>query len=405
MPTFTYKALRKEDNTSYENTVEAKDRFEIYNIVRKEGGQVISVTESKKINVLTGDIGHYFAHVGEADKIRLTRNLSAMLIAGLSLIRALNVIERQSKNSKLKLVLKEMQQNIQQGSDLNSAMARHPKVFDSLMTAMVKAGEESGSLSESLRIISDQTERSYELKKKIRGAMIYPSVILTVLLGIGVLMMMFIVPTIAGTFEDLGVELPMSTQIILKISYLLTHYTIPMLLGGTLFVTLLVMVSKTAQGKRFFETIFLHIPVIGELVKETNSARTGRTLSSLLSSGVNVVQGLEITEEVLQNTYYKEVVNAVKKRVQKGSPMAEVFIENEKLYPPLVGELVAVGEETGNLPTMLQEIAGYYEKEVDQKTKNMSTIIEPLLMLVVGGAVGYFAVAMLQPIYSVVENF
>jgi type IV pilus assembly protein PilC len=405
MPTFTYKALHKEDNTSYENTVEAKDRFEIYNIVRKEGGQVISVTESKKINILTGDIGHYFSRVGEADKIRLTRNLSAMLVAGLSLIRALNVIERQSKNSKLKLVLKEMQQNIQQGSDLNSAMARHPKVFNSLMTAMVKAGEESGSLAESLRIISEQTERTHELKKKIRGAMIYPSIILTVLLGIGVLMMMFIVPTIAGTFEDLGVELPMSTQIILKISYVLTNYTLPMLLGFILLVTLLVTVSKTARGQRLFETVFLHIPVIGELVKETNSARTGRTLSSLLTAGVNVIQGLEITEEVLQNSYYKDVVSAVKKRVQKGSPMAEVFIENEKLYPPLVGELVAVGEETGNLPTMLQEIAGYYEKEVDQKTKNMSTIIEPLLMLVVGGAVGYFAVAMLQPIYSVVENF
>jgi len=405
MPTFTYKALRKEDNTSYENTVEAKDRFEIYNIVRKEGGQVVSVAEVKKMNVLTGDIGQYITRVGEADKIRLTRNLSAMLVAGLSLVRALNVIERQSKNPKLKSVLKQMQQSIQQGGDLNSAMARHPKVFNSLMVAMVKAGEESGSLAESLRIISDQTERSHELKKKIRGAMIYPSVILTVLLGIGVLMMMYIVPTIAATFEELGSELPTSTQIILKISYVLTHYTIPALLSFIAFVAILVTAAKTAGGKRFFETTFLHIPVIGELIKETNSARTGRTLSSLLSSGVNVIQGIEITEEVLQNSYYKDIMGVVKQRVQKGSPMAEVFIENEKFYPPLVGELIAVGEETGNLPTMLEEIANYYEKEVDQKTKNMSTIIEPMLMLVVGGAVGYFAVAMLQPIYGVMENF
>jgi type IV pilus assembly protein PilC len=269
---------------------------------------------------------------------------------------------------------------------------------------MVKAGEESGSLAETLRLVAEQMERVYELKKKVRGAMIYPSVILSVLVGVGMLMMIYIVPSLAQTFEDLGTELPAQTQLVLDISYILSNYTLQALAALAVGVAGFIAFVRTPQGKRIVESVVLHIPVIGLLVKETNSARTGRTLSSLLSSGVHVIQALEITEEVIQNTHFKEILAEVKTTVQKGTPMAEVFLTHDKLYPPLVGELVAVGEETGNLPSMLAEVAGFYEKEVDQKTQNMSTIIEPILMLVVGGAVGYFAVAMLSPIYSVMET-
>ncbi len=405
MPHFTYKALRKEDNTSYENTVEAKDRFEVYGLVRKEGGQVVSVNEVRASNLFNKNVGTMFGRVKESDKIMLMRNLAAMLNAGLSLSRALSVMERQTKKEKLKAILHDLQNKIQQGGDLNTAMAQHKRAFSPLMVSMVKAGEESGSLADSLVIIASQTERSYELKKKVRGAMIYPSVILTVLLGIGILMMLYIVPSLAETFDALGTELPASTQLIMKISELLVNYTFLFLLALAALVAAFIAIVRTNRGKRVVESAVLYIPVIGQLVKETNSARTGRTLSSLLSSGVHVIQAFEITEEVIQNTHFKEILNVAKTRVQKGAPIAEVFIEREKLYPPLVGELIAVGEETGNLPDMLHQIAEFYEKEVDQKTKNMSTIIEPVLMLVVGGAVGYFAIAMIQPIYGVAQSF
>jgi type IV pilus assembly protein PilC len=283
-------------------------------------------------------------------------------------------------------------------------MSKHPDVFSPLMIAMIKSGEESGSLTESCAIIADQTERVYELKKKIRGAMIYPSVILFVLITIGTLMMLFIVPSLAATFEDLGSELPASTQIIMTLSSFLVNYTLVTIASFFAFIGLFIAFARTANGKRLIESAILPIPVIGTLVKETNSARTGRTLSSLLSSGVHVLHALEITEEVIQNTHYKEVLSEARTKVQSGAPIAGVFIEKEKLYPPLVGELIAVGEETGNLPDMLQQVAEFYEGEVDQKTKNMSTIVEPILMLVVGVAVGYFALAMISPIYSVMEN-
>ena len=399
MPTFKYKALRSGEQP-FEATVEAKDRFEVYSLVRKENAQVLSVEEVKKSSLSLKEI-KLFSRVSEYDKILFARNLSAMLTAGLSLSRALNVMERQARKPKLKEVLVGLQREIQQGGDLNGAMAKRPDTFPSLMIAMVKAGEESGSLADSLVLVADQTERVYELKKKIRGAMIYPSVIVFVLVVVGILMMIYIVPTLSATFRDLGAELPMSTKMIMIISDFLVQYTLLAILGLVGFIALCVGCARTSWGKRYFETFILNVPVIGTLVKETNSARTGRTLASLLSAGVHVVQAFEITNDVVQNTHYRAIIAEARTQVQKGSPIAEVFIANEKLYPPLVGELIAVGEETGNLPDMLRQIANYYEKEVDQKTKNMSTIIEPILMLVVGGAVGYFAVAMISPIYSI----
>ncbi len=405
MPIFTYKAIKDGEKESYEGKVEAKDRFEVYSIVRKDGAQILTVKETTTSAQYTEKLTQFLSRVKQNEKIVFMRNLGAMIRAGLTLSRALSVMERQTKNPKFKGVLGDIQKDIQQGGDLNSSMKKHDDVFTPLMVAMVKAGEESGSLAESCTIIASQEERSYELKKKIRGAMIYPGVIVTVLLGIGTMMMMFIVPTLSATFETLGSELPMSTQIIIKLSDFLVDYTLQTFGAFVLAIVLFIAFLKTKNGSRLFESFVLYIPVIGTLVKETNSARTGRTLASLLSSGVHVLHSLEITEEVIQNSHYKEIIAKARVQVQGGSPIAEVFEKEERLYPPLVGELIAVGEETGNLPDMLQEVAKFYENEVDQKTKNMSTIIEPMLMLVVGSAVGYFALAMISPMYSMVENF
>lgn len=405
MPTFTYKALRKEDNTAYENTTEAKDRFEVYSIVRKEGGQVLSVAEVKKHSIsFQGDLFAIFRRIKEVDKILLTRNLGAMLTAGLSISRALSVIERQTNNPKLKAVVLGVSKEIEGGGSLSSGMLKYPNVFPNLVTSMVAAGEEAGTLAESLKTIANQLEQAHDLKKKIKGAMIYPSVIVSVLLGVGVLMMVFIVPTLTAVFRDMGVALPMSTRIVMGISdFLAANFLLSLLIMlGT--VAGFVAGLRTQVGKRLFETVILRIPIIGTLVKETNSARTGRTLASLLSSGVSMLAAIDITRDVIQNSYYKDVLNAAHAHVQKGQPLAQVFIEQERLYPPLVGELIAVGEETGALPSMLQEVATYYENEVGQKTKNMSTIIEPFLMLIVGGAVGFFAVSMISPIYSITSS-
>lgn len=404
MPSFKYKALH-EDKTSYEAVVEAKDRFEVYNIVRKEGGQIISVAETRGAHgALKMDIGRLFSRVKELDKILLTRNMSAMLRAGLTLSRALAVIERQARGAKLREVVQGISAEIQKGGTLSGAMLKYPKIFPGLITSMIAAGEEAGTLAETLQLISEQLERAHELKKKIRGAMIYPSVIVSVLIIVGALMLIFIVPSLTSTFTSMNVELPMTTQIVIAVSDFLVEYTLVSIGMLLLLIVGSVFALRTPGGKRAFETVFLHVPIIGQLMKETNSARTGRTLASLLSSGVNMLTAIDITKDVVQNSYYRAVLLEAREAVQKGEPLAKTFMAHEKLYPPLVGELVAVGEETGALPDMLVEVAKYYENEVEQKTKNMSTIIEPFLMLIVGGAVGFFAVSMISPIYSITSS-
>ena len=407
MPTFTYKAIRSGETEPYEGTVEAEDRFKVYSLVRKENAQILSVEEKTfgGVSLLKGDVLAPLRRVSETDKILFARNLGAMIKAGLSISRALSVLERQTTSLKLKEVLSCLSNDIQKGSSLSEAMAKHPQTFSSLVSSMVAAGEESGTLAESLHTIAGQLERAHELKKKIVGAMIYPTIILFVLIGVGAAMMIFIVPSLTETFSSMDVELPVTTQIVMRISDFLVAHTLMAFLLFFAFIGVFIAAMRTEKGKRVFETIFLRIPVLGTMMKEANSARTGRTMTSLLSSGVNMLTTIDITRNVIQNTHYKDVLALARIEVEKGQPLAKVFVEADHLYPPLVGELIAVGEETGALPDMLKEIAMFYENEVEQKTKNMSTIIEPILMLVVGIAVGYFALAMISPIYSVVQNF
>jgi type IV pilus assembly protein PilC len=218
MPTFSYKALR-EDKTSYTGTMEAKDRFAVYAQIRKEGGEVVRVTQTKSHSLsFQGDILAPFRRVKEIEVALLTRNLSTMLRAGLPLSRALSVLERQSKNPKTKDTLKSIAHELEQGGSLSSGMKRHPRAFSPLVCAMVEAGEESGTLSETLATISTQLTANYELKKRVRGAMLYPSIILTVLIAVGILMMVLVVPALSVAFRDLGADLPFTTKLVLSLS-------------------------------------------------------------------------------------------------------------------------------------------------------------------------------------------
>ncbi len=400
---FTYKAER--EGETYSGTIEANDRFEVYRYVRAEGGTIISVDSDKKSTFSLAYWNAKFSTVKEHDKIILASNLAAMLSAGLSISRALSVAERQTKNPKLKSVLLFVRGDIEKGGTFNGALERFPKVFSKLFIAMVRAGEESGTLDAALTSISEQLERSYQLKKRIKGALIYPSIIVIAIVGIGFLMMTEVVPTLSKTFKELGAELPKSTQAIIAVSDFLVNYTLVALAGTVLFIGGVYMILRTRGGQRGRDKLLLKTPLIGELVKEINAARTARTFASLLSAGVDIITALQITEEVVQNHYHKDVLKSAEKKVQKGDPLSEVFMKNEHLFPPLMGEMIAVGEETGALSDMLMRVADFYEGEVAQKTKDMSTIIEPFLMIVIGITVGFFAVAMIGPIYSLSEAF
>jgi len=403
---YQYKATKKDmGGEIVSGKMEAKDKFELSATLRAKNLTLINAIGKgeNKFKEYLKKLSE-FGSVSMTEKINFGRNLASMLEAGLALSRAVSVMERQNKNKKFKRILREIGESIKIGDSLNKALADHPKTFSPLFISMIRAGEESGNLTESLKIVSSQMDKTHTLKKRIRGAMIYPGVIVFAMTVIGIFMLVFIVPTLTGTFRELDVELPKSTQFIITLSDLLKNnpIIILLLLAGLGFLVSLGF--KTERGRRIMDFVFLHMPLISPLVKQTNSARTARTLSSLLASGVPYLKAIQITKDVMQNSYYKKILSKAEKNIQLGLPVSKIFSENEKYYPIFVGEMIAVGEETGELSEMLMRVSTFYETEVEEKTKNLSTIVAPFLMIIVGAAVGFFAISMISPMYSLVEN-
>lgn len=403
MAQFKYK-VRELSGKEVAGEMEGKDRFSVAADLRAAGKTVVSVEEKGSgFSFDVDSINAMLSSVKPAELIVFSHNLSAMMKAGLSMSRGLAIQERQTKNPALKKTLKTLIEEVNKGSTLSAGMAKFPKVFSPIFVSMIRAGEESGGLSEALMIIGDQMEKSYLLKKKIKGAMIYPVVVIATLLIIAVLMFIYVVPTLAATFKELNTELPTSTKVIMWISDFLSTNLLVGIIGLGAIIAAFVFTVRTEAGGRGLEFVSFRLPIVGDLVRQSNSALMARTLSSLLSSGVQMLEAITITKDVLQNSYFKEQMTFAEERVQKGATLSSVFVNNP-IFPLLVGDMIEVGEETGKLADMLKNLALFYENEVDEATKNMSTIIEPLLMVFIGGSVGFFAISMISPMYSVMSN-
>ena len=409
MPKYTFKA-KKRSGEEYTETLEADDKLHLYKEIHRRGDSLISVSASKRgkgegfFSNLKGKQITILSSVKEIEKINFARHLSSMLGAGLPVSRALSVLERQTKNIEMKKILSSVQDRIKSGGTLSSGLEQFPKVFPKMFVAMVRAGEEGGNMEESLTTIATQMEKNYALKRRVRGAMMYPAVVLFIMVAIGVLMLTFIVPTLVGVFEDMDAELPVQTKMIIWASDALVHHALWVAVFTLAFFVSVFFFIRSSVGKRFVDFVIMRIPFIKTIVKEVNSARTTRTLSALLSSGVDVIPALSITEDVIQNSYYKPVIRLAQKRIEKGEQISSVFIENQHLFPVFVGEMMSVGEETGKISEMLEGVAVFFEDEVDQRTNNISTIVEPILMVIIGIAVGFFAISMIMPMYSLMEQ-
>lgn len=397
--------VRHQDGSQTTQVVDALSRFAVYTQVEKGGATVVSLEETRasfsfsQLSEITIGTG-----MKTEQKITFTKNLSAMLAAGLTLSRALSVIGRQATNKVLKKIVVQLEDGVKGGLSFHEALAAHPKVFSRLFTAMTKAGEESGQLADTLKVVGKQMETSHQLTKKIKGAMIYPSIILIAIIVIGVLLLIYVVPTLSSTFVSLGVELPRMTQIIIGASDFATNNVLLVLGMFLLLAAGIFLLVRSKPGKRAMLTIALHIPVIRDLVVETYSARAARTLSSLLSSGVEMLTAIAISAEVVGDNRFGKVLKEAEGAVKKGEALSMTFSKYPKLYPVFVSEMVSVGEETGKLADMLGQVAEYYEQDVETRTKDLSTIIEPVLMLFIGVVVGIFALSMISPIYSLSDS-
>ena len=338
------------------------------------------------------------------EKLFFTRNLSVMISSGLSIGRSVSNLSEQTKNKRFRGILKQCYQDIQKGVTFSDALAKYPNVFGDLFINMIRVGEIGGTMENSLKILTVQIDKEHNLKSKIRGAMIYPSVIVFAMVGVGIVMLTFILPRIMGVFEGMDVELPPMTQFVIKMSDMLKDHGLFVFIIVVIIAIATKQFLKTDVGKKTFSWITLHLPAIKNFAIKINTARFCRIYSSLLSSGVSVVDSLDIVADTLSNEYYKEAIHKGRKDIQRGVTLAQIVSAYPKLFPIVVSQMTKVGEETGKTEEMLLKMAEFYEEEINELTKNISSIIEPVLMILIGGAVGFFAVAMMQPMYSILEN-
>lgn len=386
--------------------INVKDERELANQLRSEGFVLTSFNKleeenEKKIKIKFLD---RFFGIPLGEKMMFARNLSVMISSGLAISKALKNLSLQTKNKKFVKVLATIQEDVQAGSPFSDGLARFPGIFNELFVNMVRVGETGGNLEEVLVILANQLEKEHDLLRKVRGALVYPAVIVVAMLGIGVVMMIYVVPQITKIFTDMNVELPILTKFIIALSGLLVNYwllTILFLIG--LAIALKVF-SITEFGKKVGGFIIINLPLIGKIVVKLNCARFCRIYSSLLKSGISVTKSLEILSRTLNNFYYQRTLIRAVEGVQKGINLSKVIYEEKKIFPVLVPQMIEVGEETGKTEEVLAKLADFYEEEVSQITKNLSSIIEPILMLLIGGAVGVFAVSIIQPMYSIMEN-
>lgn len=405
---YSYTAVDRSGQT-ISNSLEAGSERDLADKLRAQNILLLEVSNSRAIPLPKwqkwfGFLTLFLVHVSLAERMTFARNLAVMVGAGLSMMRALEALEAQTVNPGLKRIIRDLRESILKGHSLAEALKPHERIFGTLFINMVESGELSGTLEKVLTLLSRQMRHDYEIRSRVRGAMIYPAIIVAALIGVGTLMMIYVVPTLTSTFRELGVDLPFSTRLIIGVSEAITNHGFLILAlvaaAGILFWRIL----KTSSGRSAAHRLLLILPIFGPLFKKFNSARFARTISSLISSGLPITRSLEVAAGVLGNVHFRDAVNEAAQRIQRGSKLAEILAEHPELFPPVVTQMVAVGEESGNLSRMLLRLAIFYEDEVTALTKNLSSIIEPLLMIVIGGAVGFFALSMLQPIYSGLGN-
>jgi len=324
-----------------------------------------------------------------------------MLKAGISLSTALKTLSEQTKNKYFVKILIDVSASVEKGDTFADSLRQYQKVFGELFISMIEAGELSGKLEEVLHQLFIQMKKENKLISKVKGALTYPAVIVFAMFGIATFMLIFVVPKITAMFTELDVELPLPTKVLIFVSNSIVNNGVISAIIFVIAIISFIQILKTNKGKLFFQGLLLMSPVIGPIVKKINLARFARNISSLLKTDIMIIKTFQITANVLGNLHYRNALNAMSQKIKKGGKLNEVIKDYPKLFTPVVAQMVAIGEETGELDNILVELAECYEEEIDQIMENLPAIIEPLLILMLGLGVGGVAVAVIMPMYTI----
>lgn len=391
------------DGKEQKGTREAENESQLARSLRQEGFILVKAVPAGAAKSKVRLMLAFSSGVSLKDKIFFCKNLQVMVIAGLSLPRAVGMLADQAASRTFSRALSRVRDDLVKGDSFSGALAQHPGIFSDFLRSMVKVGEETGTLGNVLGIAVAQMEKEYALKSKIKGALVYPTVILIAMLGVGILMLATVVPPLAATFKELKVDLPMTTRFVIAMGDFMSQYW--WLVVGVIaaIIGIVARLLKTKAGKKLFDDLALKLPAISTIVRNVNSAYTLRNLSALVGAGVSLPRALEVASGTVGNCNYTVALLDIETRVKKGEKFSEAMKSYGYLYPATALQMIAVGEETGETSNILLKLAEFYENEVDEETKAIASIIEPILMVIIGAAVGFFAVSMVQPMYSMMD--
>lgn len=395
MPVFEYTG-RTPTGQTVSGTLEAKNKQELMQLLRRQRVIVTNVKrKSKSLNLTIG------TGVKAVEISRFTRQFAVMIEAGLPLVQCLDILAAQTTNKVLARVIANVRDTVSSGSTLADALAKEKKVFDQLYVSMIEAGEVGGALDVILKRLADYREKADAIKRKIKGALTYPAIMLVMLVLISFVMLTFIIPIFAGMFEGLGAELPKPTQIVINLSNWLKG-NLHLIIGGAILIVIIYkLMRKNSKTRYYIDYLFLKLPLFGMLIRKTAVARFSRTLGTLIQSGVNIIDALQVTAKTAGNDVIARAIKNAIIAISQGETIAKP-LEESGVFPPMVVQMINVGEKTGNLDTMLAKIADFYEEEVDSAVETLTAMIEPLMTVVMGIVVGGLLVAMYLPMFDII---
>jgi type IV pilus assembly protein PilC len=398
MPTVYIWRGRKEDGLYVSGETEAESQGELLLSLRKKGIIPIYVREKQQVRAFTFRRG-----VPQKDILFFTRQFATLFSSGVPIVQALDALIGQIKNKTFKKVLMQMRSDIEKGSSLAEAMKRHPRVFSFLFVNMVRAGEEGGMLDKVLFRMADYFEKMIKLRRKIIGAMIYPSIVIAVATLVIAIIMIFVIPTFSKLFGEMGLQLPLPTRITIAISNFMVKTGIFILLGIVGFFIFIKLFRRTDQGKKITDSILLKFPILGVILLKASLSRFARTLGTLLGSGVPILNSMEISARASGNKIIEDVVIQMRDDITAGKSLTEVLKSRPELFPPVFIQMVNVGEATGATDEMLNKISDFYDEEVDNAVATLMNILEPALIVFLGVTIGFIIISLYLPIFKLGE--
>lgn len=397
MPVYDYKA-KDSAGATITGAVEAPNDIVAQDTLKERGMTVVSMNERKKNTLFQSSLG-FFNRVPHKDVVLFARQLAVMISATVPIVQALRILVKQTTNITFKIIISEVGDEVDGGAKLSASLARYPQAFSDFFIYMVRSGETTGKLDETLNYLADQQEKDYDLEGKIKGAMIYPAFIIGAMLIIGVLMMIFVIPKLTDALVAGGAKLPLPTIILMGTSSFLTHYWWLLLAIIAIVASLGRVYLRTPAGRRMYDVIKFKLPVFGGIFEKIYLVRFSRSFSTLIASGIPVTKALEIVADVIGNVIYKELTLQTITEVEAGNSIATVLVTS-KVVPPMLPQMMIVGEQTGKLDIILDKLSAFYAKELENLVANLVSIIEPLILVVMGAAVMVIVMAVLMPMYN-----